>query len=53
MKAALRAVKRRLTDVRSPATRVELVERVRQRIEAQGGTLTAHLLAVLTVAQRK
>jgi SAM-dependent methyltransferase len=32
--------------------RAELVQRVRRRIEARGGRLTCHLLAVLTVAKR-
>ena len=36
-----------------PADRAELVDRVRRRIVAGGGTLTAHLLAVLTVARRR
>jgi SAM-dependent methyltransferase len=31
----------------------ELVRRVRRRVEQGGGTLTAHLLAVLTVARRR
>jgi SAM-dependent methyltransferase len=31
--------------------RIELIERVRRRIEARGGLLTCHLLAVLTVAK--
>jgi len=35
-----------------PDARAELINRVRDRVEAQGGTLTAHLLAVLTAAQR-
>jgi hypothetical protein len=34
-----------------PAARVELVARVRRRIEQLGGTIDAHLLAVLTVAR--
>jgi SAM-dependent methyltransferase len=36
-----------------PEARAELVRRVRQRVVDQGGTLTAHLLAVLTVARRR
>jgi SAM-dependent methyltransferase len=35
-----------------PDAQAELVGRVRRRIEAGGGTLTAHLLAMLTVAPR-
>jgi hypothetical protein len=35
-----------------PAAGAELVERVRRRVEAQGGTVTIHHLAVVTVAQR-
>jgi SAM-dependent methyltransferase len=34
------------------SARRELIERVRRRIEARGGTLTCHMLAVLTVAKR-
>ena len=33
--------------------RTELIERIRRRIVAGGGTLTVHLLAVLTVARRR
>jgi SAM-dependent methyltransferase len=36
-----------------PDARAELVERVRRRVNDRGGTVTAHLLAVLTVARRK
>jgi hypothetical protein len=36
-----------------PDAREELFERVRRRIEAGGGTLRAHLLAVLVVARRR
>jgi SAM-dependent methyltransferase len=32
--------------------RTELVERIRRRVQQRGGTVTAHLLAVLTVAER-
>lgn len=35
-----------------PAARAELIERVRRRIRAHGGHVTAHLLALLTVARR-
>ena len=35
-----------------PTAQRELVERVRRRIDAMGGTLTVHHLAVLTVARR-
>lgn len=35
-----------------PEARAELVERIRRRVEAYGGTLTVHHLAVLTVAKR-
>lgn len=35
-----------------PDARAELVARVRRRIERRGGTVTAHLLAVLVVAPR-
>jgi hypothetical protein len=35
-----------------PDARAELIERVRRRIQKRGGTVTAHLLAVLTVAPR-
>ena len=34
-----------------PAAQAELVARVRRRVMAGGGTITAHLLAVLTVAE--
>jgi hypothetical protein len=34
-----------------PAMRNELLDRVRRRIEQSGGTLRAHLLAVLVVAR--
>lgn len=34
-----------------PAARAELVARIRRRVERYGGTITAHLLAVLTVAR--
>ena len=34
-------------------TRAELIERVRRRVERHGGTVIAHLLAVLTVAKRR
>ena len=34
------------------ASQTELVERVRRRVEQRGGHLTAHLLAMLTVAKR-
>jgi len=34
------------------AARVELVDRVRRRIDERGGWITAHLLAVVTVARR-
>lgn len=36
-----------------PAARAELIERIRQRIVAGGGTVRTHLLAVLTVARRR
>jgi len=36
----------------APEAQAELVARVRHRVEAQGGTVKAHLLAVLTVAKR-
>ena len=36
----------------APAAQRELLERVRRRIDARGGRLTCHLLAVLTVAKR-
>ena len=36
-----------------PPARVEFIERIRRRIVAHGGTLTVHLLAVLTVARRR
>ena len=32
--------------------RAELIARIRQRVEYQGGRVTAHLLAVLTIARR-
>jgi len=35
-----------------PEARAELVERARRRVEAHGGTLNVHHLAVLTVAKR-
>jgi SAM-dependent methyltransferase len=35
-----------------PAAGAELVERVRRRVEAQGGTVTVHHLAVVIVAER-
>ena len=34
-----------------PDARAELVARIRRRVEQHGGTITAHLLAVLTVAR--
>jgi len=34
-----------------PEARAELLERIRRRVERHGGTVTAHLLAVLTVAR--
>ncbi len=34
-----------------PDAQAELVERVRRRVNAQGGTLTVHHLAVLTAAK--
>lgn len=36
----------------APPARAELVERLRRRVEAHGGTLTVHHLAVVTVARR-
>jgi len=36
-----------------PAARPELIDRVRRRVEERGGTVTVHLLAILTVAGRK
>jgi SAM-dependent methyltransferase len=36
----------------TPDARAQLIARVKRRIEGRGGTVTAHLLAVLTVAQR-
>ena len=36
-----------------PPARAELIERIRRRIVAGGGTVTVHLLAVLTVARRR
>jgi len=36
-----------------PPAQAELVERIRRRIVAAGGTLTVHLLAVLTMARRR
>lgn len=36
----------------APDVRAELIHRIRRRIEARGGAVTAHLLAVLTVARR-
>ena len=33
-----------------PDVRAELLDRIRRRVERHGGTITAHLLAVLTVA---
>jgi SAM-dependent methyltransferase len=36
-----------------PEAQAELIRLVRRRVEAGGGTLTAHLLAVLTVARRR
>jgi SAM-dependent methyltransferase len=41
------------TEELPPAARAELVERIRRRVMADGGTVTAHLLAVLTVARRR
>lgn len=35
-----------------PDARTELINRIRHRVEARGGTVTAHLLAMLTVAKR-
>jgi SAM-dependent methyltransferase len=35
----------------APDVRAELVDRIRRRVERHGGTITAHLLAVLTVAR--
>ena len=32
--------------------RAELIAHIRQRVEDQGGRVTAHLLAMLTVARR-
>jgi SAM-dependent methyltransferase len=34
-----------------PAARAELLERIRRRVQLHGGTIAAHLLAVLTVAR--
>ena len=34
-----------------PDAQAELVERVRRRVNAEGGTLTVHHLAVLTTAK--
>ena len=34
-----------------PGARAELVARIHRRVEQHGGTITAHLLAVLTVAR--
>ena len=34
-----------------PATRADLIARIRRRVEQHGGVITAHLLAVLTVAR--
>ncbi len=39
-----------IKEFEAPA-RTELIERIRRRIQQQGGTVTAHLLAVLTVAR--
>jgi hypothetical protein len=36
----------------APEARKELLDRVRRRVLARGGTVTAHLLGVLTVAGR-
>lgn len=36
----------------SPAAQAELLARVRRRIDAHGGSLTVHHLAVVTVARR-
>jgi len=36
-----------------PAARAELLARIRGRVDHQGGTITAHLLAVLTVARAR
>jgi SAM-dependent methyltransferase len=36
----------------SPDARAELLKRIRRRVDAHGGTLTVHHLAVLTVAKR-
>src|SRR5262249_32723960 len=35
-----------------PDARAELIERIKQRVQQRGGTVTAHLLAVLTIAKR-
>jgi SAM-dependent methyltransferase len=37
----------------APAARAELIDRIRRRINNGGGTVTANLLAVLTVARRR
>jgi hypothetical protein len=36
-----------------PAERAELIDRIRRRVNNRGGTVTANLLAVLTVAKRR
>jgi protein-L-isoaspartate O-methyltransferase len=35
-----------------PDARAELIERIRRRVQQRGGTVTAHLLAILMVAKR-